>query len=116
MVAKQNLEIYQGSDFQKVLEFKNESAVLMDLTGYTLRGQARATYGSSDIAFSFDFTLRDQTVSPGLVDMIVTSASTSLVSISKASEYIYDMELVDAFGIVRRFLEGKVKLFPEVTR
>ena len=116
MVAKQNLEIYQGSDFQKVLEFKDESSVLMDLTGYILRGQARSNYSAGDIAFSFDFTLRDQTVSPGLVDMIVTSASTSAVSIAKASEYLYDMELVSGTGIVRRFLEGKVKLFPEVTK
>lgn len=116
MVAKQNLIVYQGADFQRVLELKNESAVLMDLTSYVFRGQAKARYEDANPAFTFTFTLRDQTADPGLVDMLIPASETSAVSINKQAKYKYDIEMVDATGKVRRIIEGEIQLNPEITR
>lgn len=116
MVAKDNITVYQGSDYRRALEFKNESAVLMDLTGYVFRGQVRAEYSSASPVFSFSFTLRNQTTSPGLVDMLLSAADTAAVSIAKITSYIYDIEMVTASGDVKRIVEGKLNLHPEVTR
>lgn len=116
MVARQNLTVYQGSDFRRALELKDESQVLMDITGYEFRGQARLGYASSNPAFSFTFTIRNQTTETGLVDMLLAAADTSLVNITKETTYLYDIEMVNANGGVTRILEGNLKLYPEVTK
>jgi hypothetical protein len=116
MVATHNLTVYQGSDFRMVLELKDESAVLMDLTGYSFRAQARSKYNDTTAAFSATFTLRDQASSTGLVDMHIPAADTALLSIIKESNYLYDVEMVTASGDVKRVLQGTIRVFPEVTK
>jgi hypothetical protein len=116
MVARQNLTVYQGADYQRALEFKDNSAVLMNLTGYTFRGQVKSSYADEDPVFSIAFTLRNQITDTGLVDMLISDTATSAISITKATNYIYDIEMVDADGIVTRVLEGSLKLYPEVTK
>lgn len=116
MVARHNLTVYQGSDYRRALELKDELSALMDLTGYVFRGQVRSSYASSSPAFSFTFTLRDQEVDTGIVDLLISAADTAAVSIDKITNYIYDIEMVTADGDVRRIIEGTLKLHPEVTR
>ena len=116
-VAKQNLSVYQGADYDQVLEFRDNTSTLMDLTGYAFRGQARVAYTDNDPAFSFDFTIRTQSGGNlGLVDMNIAPASTAALSISKITKYLYDIEMVDTNGKVTRILEGQVSVFPEVTK
>ena len=116
MVAKQNLTVYQGSDLRKVLEFKDESSVLMDLTGYSFRGQAKPNYTVATPSFEFTFTLRDQVSSTGLVDVHLPASQTENLAITKETNYIYDFELITPAGDVKRFMEGIVKVYPEVTK
>jgi hypothetical protein len=116
MVARQNLVVYQGSDFRRALEFRDGSSVLLDLTGFTFRAQARPSHAASEIAFEFEFTLRDQTANIGIVDMHLPAVATEVLSISKETNYFYDIEMVDTEGDVRRIMEGQIKVYPEVTR
>lgn len=116
MVARHNLTVYQGSDYRRALELKDEAATLMNLTGYVFRGQARTSYAASSPVFSFSFTLRNQATDPGLVDMLLSATDTAAASITKITEYIYDIEMVTATGDVKRIIEGTLKLHPEVTR
>lgn len=116
MVARQNLTVYQGADYQQALELRNESSVLIDLTGYVFRGQARVKYSDADPAFEFEFTLRDQVTQTGIVDMLIPAADTSALNISKVTTYLYDIEMVDADSIVRRIVQGEIQLHPEVTK
>jgi hypothetical protein len=116
MVATHNLTVYQGSDFRMVLELKDESAVLMDLTGYTFQGQARLKYVDALPAFSATFTLRDQMASTGLVDMHIPASETEALSIQKETSYLYDIEMVTASGDVKRVLQGTMRVLPEVTK
>lgn len=116
MVARHNLTVYQGADYERALELRNNSGVLMDLTGYTFRGQARTSYSANDASLSFSFTLRDQGTDPGIVDMRITAASTAALSITRATDYIYDVEMVDTDSKVKRLFEGTLRLHPEVTK
>lgn len=116
MVARQNLSIYQGADFRRALELRNESSALIDLTGYTFRGQIKSSYADASPVFSFDFTLRNQVSDTGVVDMRLPAEDTAAVSITKPTDYKYDIEMVDGDGIVTRIVEGNVKLYPEVTK
>lgn len=115
-VAKQNLTVYQGADYRKVLTFKDESQNLMDLTGYTFRGQVKVAYSDSLPTLTIAFTLRDQTLEQGKVDMLIAAADTSALSIAKKAKYIYDVEMLDTNGKITRILEGEIALHPEVTK
>lgn len=116
MVVKQNLIVYQGADFRRVMELKNESSALLDLTDYIFRGQAKTAYQESSPSFNIDFVIRDQLTDPGVVDMSISSTETALLILRKETSYLYDIEMVDANGIVRRILEGTILVYPEVTK
>jgi hypothetical protein len=115
MVAKLGLTIHQGSDFSRVLSLTNNLGDPIDLTGYVFRSQARLEY-PSPLAFSFTFSIRNQSIEPGIVDMTLSAANSSLIPLTRATEYLYDVEFIDAGGATKRLLEGKIKLYPEVTR
>jgi hypothetical protein len=115
MVARQNLIVYQGADFKRVLEFKDGTGELIDLEGYSFRAQARSSFGA-ELAFSFEFTVRDQSAQKGMVDMNLPAAASEVLAINKESDYFYDVEMVANDGEVRRIMEGKIRVFPEVTR
>lgn len=116
MVAKQNLVIYQGSDLRKVLEFRDESSVLMDLTGCTLKGQGRSSYGASSVAFNITLTVRDQLTDLGVVDFHIPASETASLPITKETNFIYDIEMTTLDGDVKRIMEGNAKVYPEVTK
>jgi hypothetical protein len=116
MVATQNLTVYQGADYQQALELRDGSSALIDLTGYTFRGQAKVSYADTDAAFSFSFELRDQVSQTGLVDMSISAASTSALNITKETRYKYDIEMVDTDSKVTRLIQGVVLVYPEVTK
>lgn len=116
MVAKQNLTVYQGADFRRALEFRDNSSTLMNLTGYTFRGQVRKAYSDESPVMTFSFTIRNQATSPGLVDMVLPASQSAALNINKETSYIYDLEMVDTNLITRRILEGSLRLFPEVTK
>jgi hypothetical protein len=98
------------------LELKDEASVLMDLTGFTFKGQAKQSYADVNPSFSFIITLRDQAAYPGMADMLISASATSAVGITKKSKFIYDIEMTDANGKTRRLLEGDIEMFPEVTK
>ena len=115
MVDKINFTVYQGADFRRALEFRDEAGALIDLTAYEFRGQVRETY-DSNVVFPITFTIRDQVAFAGFVDLHVTAVSTAAIKMNEPMEYIYDIEMVDAALEVRRVMEGKIKVFPEVTK
>lgn len=116
-VARQNFTVYQGADFRRAMVFRDETSTLMDLTGYTFRGQARTTHASDDIEFSFTITPRTQSGGDlGYVDLHLPDTSTESLEITKRTTYVYDIEWVSPSGDVRRIMEGTVEVYPEVTR
>lgn len=116
MASRQNLVVYQGADFRRALEFKDGANVLINLTGYVFRGQARTSVTASSPSFSFTFTLRNQTTNSGYVDMHIAAAATSALALTKETNYFYDIEMVNSSGDITRIMEGQVKVYPEVTR
>ncbi len=116
MAATHNLIVNQGEDFQRVLRIKDESDTLIDLTGYSFRGQAKLKFGETEPQFSFEFTVRDQGSDIGTLDMLISAASTAALSIGKATDYVYDVEMIRPDLKVKRLFQGKLQLSPEVTK
>ena len=116
MANSLNLSVDQGTTFARVLTLKDGSNVAIDLTGYTFRGQARAKFSDTNAAFSFTFSLRDQTSETGKVDMKILPASTASLSIIEETTYHYDVEMISGGGDITRIFEGSLTLRPEVTK
>lgn len=115
MVDKINFTLYQGADFRRAMEFRDEAGALIDLTGYEFRGQVRDTY-EGKIAFIINFAIRDQVAFAGFVDLHISADATASISMTERVDYIYDIEMIDGVSEVRRVMEGKITVFPEVTK
>jgi hypothetical protein len=110
MATVYNLAIDQGSDFTSTIQLNNDTGTDRDLSGYSVRGQLRRSYGStSNVAFTSNIS----SSSTGEVTFSLSSAATANL---KYGRYVYDLELYTNTGNVERILEGIVTVYPEVTK
>lgn len=114
--ATLNLEVEQGSTFDKTLTWKTSALALINLTGYTARMQIRQKVTSPDIILSLTTENGGITLGGtlGTIRIFITAVQTAGILVKSAS---YDLELVRTVdGYVTRLVEGKVTISPEVTR
>lgn len=111
MAAKANIVIDQGADFSTSITVTDNDGNVVDLTGYTARGQIRKHYTSSTaVDFSFVF---GSPRSSGIVDITLSNSQTTDM---EAGRYVYDVELISTANVVSRLVEGIATVTPEVTR
>lgn len=111
MAAKANIVIDQGADFATTVTVTDNDGNVVDLTGYTARGQIRKHYTSeTSVALSFSFT---EPRSTGAIDITLGNAATTAM---EAGRYVYDVELISAANTISRLVEGIATVTPEVTR
>ena len=110
-VGHYSIVINQGEDFYLSFYLEDDDGVPIDLTGNTIRGQIRRTYqsGSQLAAFALQNTLSDT----GYVQLKLTNTVTSALP---SGRWYYDVERVDSSSDVKRLLEGRVRVRPEVTK
>ena len=111
MGAKANIIIDQGADFATSITVADTSGNIVDLTGYTGRGQMRKHYTSST---STDFTIAFGT--PRTDGKVTLSLSNVQTAAMEAGRYVYDAELITDSNTVSRLVEGIATVTPEVTR
>lgn len=101
-----------------------EPGTPVDLTGFTARMHLRTEVAAPNVALELTtdnnrviLGASDRTTEPdpttGIVTLWVEAAAMEALP---AGTYVYDLELVSAEGFVTRFIEGKLKVRPEVTR
>jgi hypothetical protein len=104
----------QGSDLDTLITYTNDSAVLVNLTGFSARMQVRNFAGSSaswlNLTSSSGITLGG---AAGTIRIVVSAAAISAVP---AGNYVYDIELVDTAQVVLKILSGEFVVNAEVTR
>lgn len=111
MAAKANIVIDQGADFATTVTVTDVDNNVVDLSGYTARGQIRKHYTSSTaIAFSITFN------SPRSGGELVLSLSNTQTANMEAGRYVYDVELITSANVVSRLVGGIATVTPEVTR
>lgn len=122
--GKLNINVEQGATFNMRLILRDDAGTLIDLTGWSFRGQLRATYDASTIAASFTATIPTQSGGDlGAVDLAISAANTALIPVGPAqnatrqpTQYAYDVEGVDTVSKVYRIVEGVASVSPEATR
>ena len=111
--------IQQGEDWSTSFQV-NSSSGAKDLTGYTGKCQIRTASKDAGGKLIINIPVTFSTVSIGVFTLALTAAQTSSIPApgkmyNNLSVYVYDIELVDPSGLVRRVFNGTVSISPEVT-
>lgn len=113
--AVYDITIEQGADFFINLTYKDDTGSPIDLTGYSARMQVREDYSSATALVDATTGNGDITLGgvSGSIDIHIPASVTGALNFDTGK---YDIEIVDASGVVTRLLQGSVVLSPEVTR
>lgn len=110
-------DIEQGADWRLYLTFQNADGTALSLAGSSLRMQIRTDYSDNSGAI-----VANLTSSSGGITITSTANGTATVSLTAAQtanltggDYLYDLKLIDATGVVDRELQGGVHVSPGVT-
>jgi len=110
MAVYSNITIDQGTDFSSNIDVTDADGDVVNLTGYTVKGQIRKTYTSST---AVDFTCAVSNAAAGIVSIALTAAQSNAM---KAGRFVYDVEITASGGAKTRVLEGQVEITPGVTQ
>lgn len=126
-VARYLFKVYQGSTFRERYEFLDSESNPIDFTGYECRMQIRPSYTSDTVFCNISSSIDNDGTginmtpvsssialprSSGSISLEISAASSSLFTFDEA---VYDIEAYSG-SYVSRLMEGKVKLFKNVTR
>jgi hypothetical protein len=114
MATRYNISGIQGDYIQLTLNIKDSTGAAINLSGYEVRGQVRASYAASGIILDLQ---------PNITSDISGTISISIPSTGSAAtpvnEYVYDIERYPSGNISGnsiKLLMGKFSILPEVTR
>ena len=122
--ARIDLTIYQGATYWQEWTWLDSNQDPIDLSNYIGRMQIREDVESATVLMEILSTgaadkkiyiggkvAADPTL--GIYGVWISAALTAAIDFESG---VYDLELEDQNGFVRRIQEGKVKISPEVTR
>jgi len=114
MATSYNITGYQGDNFQLTLNVKDSNGSPINLNGYQVRGQVRASYGSDEILLDLNPTIVSNT--SGTIAININSYISEDIPVS---EHVYDIERYPSgieTGNSIKLMRGKFVILPEVTR
>lgn len=104
--------IEQGTTFTTDLTLEDVNGSPYNLTGFTIRSQARRSYYSSNASIVFTSSIVD--ANNGIIRLAANSAVTSSV---KPGKLVYDVLLTEtSTNNVTRILEGQIFVSPAATK
>lgn len=115
MATNYNITGYQGDYIQLTLNIKDSNGSAVNLSGYQVRGQVRASYGSTGILLDLNPTISGNGTS-GIVSININSYISEDLPVS---EHVYDIERYPSgieTGDSIKLMRGKFTILPEVTR
>ena len=114
MATFYNITGYQGDYIQLTLNLKDSNGAALNLSGYQVRGQVRASYGSTGVLLDLNPTITN--VLSGTMAININSYISADIPIS---DHVYDIERYPS-GILTgnsiKLMRGKFTILPEVTR
>lgn len=115
MSAKYCFTIDQGTDLRVPFVLKNADGTLVNLTGCAVRMQLRKNFYADEAVDTLSTENGRITMSPseGRFELVFPNSVTAGYPVQTL---VYDIELVSSGGEVRRIVEGKASVTPEVTR
>tara|TARA_Y100000310_G_scaffold333401_1_gene410878 strand:- start:2005 stop:2346 length:342 start_codon:yes stop_codon:yes gene_type:complete len=112
MSAHYDLNITKGSSFSVRLVALDDSGSALDLTSWSVRGLAKLRYSSSETLINLNPQKVPQHETDGYVDINLTAAQTELLPVT---EGVFDIEIFDGNGFVKKLIIGYARVYPEAT-
>jgi hypothetical protein len=109
-----NWDIERGATWDRTVTWLagiGDDQAPVDLTGATARMQIRSAPRMPVLA---SVTCSISEPETGRIDLLLTAAQTAHPDF-KAGAYRYDLEVEFAGGVVRRLLEGEIRIKPNIT-
>ncbi len=114
MATSYNITAYQGDYIQLTLNVKNSNGSAINLDGYGVRGQVRASYGSTGVLLDLNPIITNN--ASGSIAININSYISQDLPVN---DHIYDIERYPS-GILTgnsiKLMQGKFTILPEVTR
>jgi hypothetical protein len=110
-----NMTLEQGVDQDLEFLWKDDTGTPINLTGYTARMQARASYEEAKAVLELS-TASNTIVIDGAAGKLTLKFSAAVTSKVYTLKLVYDIELKDPSNKTLRFLKGKLTVSPEATR
>ena len=108
----QDQYIEQVTTFNSNISLDDSNGTSYNLTGFTIKSQARRSYYSANAAINFVVSIPD--ANNGVITLSANAAVTANVA---AGKYVYDVMLTQpSTGLVTRVLEGQMFVSPCATR
>jgi len=110
--VQHDITIRKGRDFSEYFGLRNDDDTPMDLTGYTVKAQIRASRDTTSTLIA-DFTVRIDDPTTGDIYLELTDTVTAGLTATRA---YYDLLLTDPSGIDETYVEGAVTVRGSVTK
>ena len=116
-----NTTIERGSTFQLTVTYKDASGTVVNLTGWTFRMQVRESQSAASTILTSEggsptIAIDETNKATGVLVFSVTPTNTTAISPSTLTTAYYDIEIQKtSTGEVRRILQGKLNISPEIT-
>ena len=104
----------QGATFQRVLTWKDAQGSPINLTTYTARMQVRKSVSAGEALVSLT-TSNGYITLGGALGTITLNCPASELAFD-AGDWVYDLEVESAAGVVTRIVMGRFLMRGEVTR
>jgi hypothetical protein len=111
-----DIDLEQGSTYSTVFTYTDSNGAAVNLTGFTARMQVRAVYAASGPSISLTTSAGGGISLGGAAGTVTVTVPAATSANLVAKNYVYDLELVSAGGVVTKLIRGKMKVLPEVTR
>jgi hypothetical protein len=116
-----NTTVERGSTFQLTVTYKDASGTVVNLTGWTFRMQVRESQSAASTVLTSEggsptIAIDETNKATGVLIFSVTPTNTTAISPSTLTTAYYDIEIQKtSTGEVRRILQGKLNISPEIT-
>ncbi len=101
-MSQVNYTVKQGDTFTRTVTITDASDVAVNITGATLRLHIRAKGSTTDAITAPTLTLT--TPASGIATMVISASDTA--TLSAATTYLYEIEMVDSGGAITTPLDG----------
>jgi hypothetical protein len=116
LAAKLDLAIDGGTDWTRDLLWKDQAGNPVDLSGFTAKMQVRPQQASSTVIVELTTEDGGIELQPGSAQGVIRLVLTNAQTASLPKKAVYDLDMVDSGGKVRRLVQGKVLVSLAVTR
>lgn len=111
MATYNEFNIDQGQTFQSTLYVTSDLTNSdLDLSNYTVKGEIKYSYYTSDVSESFDCSVTD--AQTGEITLSLASSNTANLT---PDQYVFDVFTISPQGITTKVLEGLLIVNPSVT-